>query len=383
MINVLIGLLAFVFMLSAIVVIHELGHYLTARMFGVHAHEFSIGMGPALYQKQGKNTLFSIRAIPLGGYVMLAGEDGDPIDEEDDAAESTADGQTESAQNGEAQIDEDDWLSRVPDDQKLCNKPAWQQIIVLGAGVFMNLVLALALMTTVFAIRGYVSLPALPIVESVYEDSAAAEGGLQPGDRIVKIVAQDGTTSYPETLNDVSEFCVYNHGESVFTVERDGSEVKLKMTPRYDEESQVYLLGFTAQSNVKKINALEAVKYGWEGMWSDLGMMARSLGNLFRGKGVDQMSGPVGIYKMTDQIVSYGWLSYLSFIALISLNIGLFNLLPVPALDGGRIFMVLWEKLFRRKIPQKVVTGLILGSYVLVFGLLIFATWNDLVRYFF
>lgn len=408
MINFLIGLLAFVLMLGVIIVIHELGHFLAARAFGVHCHEFSIGMGPAIYQRKGKNTIFSIRAIPLGGYVSIAGENGvegdDDSQSEDALAASNADNSVEKEkidrdleeiaefnvdnielipEKEEEEDEEEDWLSAVPENERLNNKPAWQQVIVLVAGVVMNFILALGLMTTVFAVRGYVNLPAEPVVADVYENSPAAKADLKPGDRIVRIEAQDGTIATPKTLMDVSEFLIYNHGESLFTIGRDGEEIEVYMTPDYIEESGAYQIGFVAHSPVKKINVLEAVKYGWNDLWDNTALVFRSLGNLVQGKGVESLSGPVGIYKMTDQIVSYGWMPYLSLSALISLNIGIFNLLPVPALDGGRILILLFEKITRRKMSQRVIEYIILGSYVLLFGLLIFSTYNDIVRFFF
>ena len=191
MINVLISLLAFIFMLGLIVIIHELGHFLAARAFGIHCHEFSIGMGPAIYQRKGKNTIFSIRAIPLGGYVSIASDTGEypeAEEAEDDAREV---------------VDADN--PKAPE-----HRPAWQQVIVLLAGVMMNIVLALCLMAVFIGVRGYVPMPTEPVVAEVFENSPAQEGGLQPGDRIVKITAEDGSTVEPKELDDVTEFLVYN-----------------------------------------------------------------------------------------------------------------------------------------------------------------------------
>ncbi|UNT94213.1 site-2 protease family protein [Allobaculum sp. Allo2] len=154
------------------------------------------------------------------------------------------------------------------------------------------------------------------------------------------------------------------------------------MTPQLNEESRSYLLGFSAAASFKEVHGLECIGYAWDELWDNTMLIFRSLGNLTQGKGTESLSGPVGIYKMTDQIVSYGWMPYIALCALISLNVGIFNLLPLPALDGGRIFILLFEKLFRKKMPRKAFEWAILGSYVLLFGLLIFATWNDIVNFF-
>ena len=155
--QLVIGLIAFFFMLSVIVLIHELGHFMVARHFGVFCKEFSIGMGPLLYARQGKETQFSIRAIPFGGYVMMAGEEDGSQDEEDD------------------------WLKNVPDEKRLNHKPRWQQILVMVAGVCMNVVLAWVLFIGLSMTQGYVVEEPTAQVYEVVEGSPAQEAGLQPG----------------------------------------------------------------------------------------------------------------------------------------------------------------------------------------------------------
>lgn len=360
--NFIIGLLGFLVMLNVIVIIHEFGHYLAAKSFGVYAHEFSIGMGPALYQHKGKETTFSIRAFPIGGYVMMAGEE-DGSQSEDDA---------------------DSWLAKVPQDRRLNNKPRWQQIIIMAAGVIMNMILAIVLFIGLAAARGYVVEPAEPVVYSVAENSPASEAGLQEGDRIVKVTAKDGSVlDQPETQDQVSEFIQFNTGTVTLDVLRGGDVIQTEITPYKDEETQAYLLGITVQNGYRNISFGEAVAEGFKETWNATTMIFRSLGMLLNGKGVESLSGPIGIYKVTDQVISYGWMSYISLVALISVNIGIFNLLPIPALDGGRILIVLLEGLFRRKVPAKVVEGIIMASFVLLIGIMIFATWNDISRYFF
>jgi regulator of sigma E protease len=363
MLNVVIGLLAFLLMLGVIVIIHEAGHFFAARAFGVYCHEFSFGMGPLLWQKQGKETKYSIRAFPIGGYVSMAGETG-----------------TEEDEDGEEDID--DWQKNVPYEQKLASKPKWQQIIVMLAGVTMNFILAALLMIGLVAVRGTVAEPAEPVVYEVAENSAAQAAGLLPGDRIVKATAEDGSYVEPETQSELSEFIQYNHDTLQLEVQRDGAIVNLELTPQLDEDSGTYLMGIVAQSQVRKISWWEAIPAGIQELFSAAKSIFNSLGMLLQGKGLNSVSGPIGIYKVTEQTVSYGWLSYLALISLISLNIGIFNLLPLPALDGGRVVMLLFEAAFKRKIPQKWIEGMILASFVVLFGIMIFATYNDILRLF-
>ena len=353
----LIGILAFVVMLSVIVVIHEFGHFIVARHFGVFCKEFSIGMGPAIYQHQGKQTMFSIRAIPLGGYVMMAGEDDGSQDEETD------------------------WLKDVPEDQRLNNKETWKQILIMLAGVTMNFILAWCIYVGVQMNRGYVVEPALPIVYQVNEGSPAEAAGLQEGDEIVKVVCKDHSLE-PKTQSDLLEFIQFYHDELTLTVKRGDETITLYATPEYNEEFQGYLLGFVSQAQTRETAWYEAFGIATKDMVQDATTIYRSLGHLIKGEGVENISGPVGIYNVTSQATQYGFQAYLILVAMISLNIGIFNLLPLPALDGGRILILLIEKIIGHKIDPKIVQSIIVGSFVLLIALMLFATYNDILKFF-
>ena len=352
------GILAFIFMLSVIVIIHELGHFLVAKYFGVYCHEFSIGMGPAIYQKKGKETTFSIRAIPLGGYVMMAGENDGSQDE-----------------------DEDDWLQNVPQDRRINVLPAWKQICVMIAGVVMNFVLALVLFVGLAMARGYVVEEPKPIVYEVVENSPAQMAGMQVDDEIIRIENKKETIQ-PETQMDVIEFVQFHKGVSTYTVQRGDEIVQFDIEPSYDEEMQGYTIGMIAQAYARPITKWQAIGVGCQEMWDSGTMIFRSLGKLIQGIGIENLSGPVGIYKITQKSAEMGMMSYLSLFAMISLNIGVFNLIPIPALDGGRILILLIEKLLGRKINQNLVEKIIMASFILLFGLMIYATFNDVMRFF-
>ena len=352
------GIIAFIFMLSVIVIIHELGHFLVAKHFGVYCHEFSIGMGPAIYQKKGKETTFSIRAIPLGGYVMMAGENDGSQDEE-----------------------EDDWLKNVPENRRIHALPTWQQICVMIAGVMMNFILAAVLFIGLAMARGYVVEEPKPIVYEVVENSPAQKAGLQVKDEIIRI-ENEKETIQPQTQMDVLEFLQFHKGVSTYTIQRGNKTIQLDIQPSFDEKVSGYTIGMIAKAYARPISKLEAIQVGWMDMWDSGTMVFRSLGKLIQGIGVENLSGPIGIYKITEKSAQMGMMSYLSLFAMISLNIGIFNLLPIPALDGGRICILLIEKIFRRKINQKVVEKIIVASFVLLFGLMIFATFNDVMRFF-
>lgn len=355
----IIGILAFILMLSVIVIVHEAGHLIAAKAFGVYCNEFSIGMGPALWQKKGKETTVSIRAFPIGGYVMMAGED-----------------------DGSQDAEEDEWLKNVPEDRKLYSKKWWQQIIIMAAGVFMNFVLALLIFVGLAFSRGYIVDDPLPVVYEVVENTPASRAGLQEGDDIIKAVSKNGESVEPKTQYELAEFTQLNPEEMTLTVLRDGKEVQLSLTPEMDEESNTYIIGYRSKANTRKGNFFEYIKAGWDDMIYTTSSIFSSLGMLLTGKHLDQVSGPVGIFQITKETAMMGIRSYISLFALISVNIGIFNLLPIPALDGGRIVILLLEKIIRRKINPKIVENIILASFVLLFGIMIFATYNDILRLF-
>lgn len=355
--QLIIGLIAFVFMLSVIVIIHELGHFLVARHYGVFCKEFSIGMGPLLYSKQGKETQFSIRAIPFGGYVMMAGEEDGSQDEEDD------------------------WLKQVPADRRLNNKPRWQQILVMVAGVCMNIILAWILFIGLSMSQGYIVEDPLPEVYEVVENSPAQKAGLEAGDVIVK--AQQGNDVIePQTQYGLLEWMQYHHDELTLTIDREDQTVTTTITPQLDEESNTYTLGFVVQAQARAISWYQSFYYGTLDMLESGTAIFSALAHLIQGEGLQNLSGPVGIAQVTTQATAMGLRSYLSLFALISLNIGIFNILPIPAMDGGRILILLLEKLFRRKINTKIVENIIVASFVLLIGLFLFATYNDIIRLF-
>lgn len=353
----IIGLIAFIFMLSVIVIIHEFGHFMVARHYGVFCREFSIGMGPALYQKQGKETIFSIRAIPFGGYVMMAGEEDGSQDEE-----------------------ADDWLKDVPENRRLNAKPCYQQILVMIAGIVMNAILAWVIFVGLAIAKGYVVEDAKPVVYKIEENSVAEKAGLKEGDRIVK--AKSGKDVIrPETQYELLEWVQYHHKTIDLTVSRDSKTIKVSLEPSYDKENSVYLLGYQAIAYAHKTAWYEGFGNGTQD-WIDSGSaIFSSLNHLIHGQGFENLSGPVGIFSVTSKSTQLGLNSYLSLFAMISLNIGIFNAIPIPALDGGRILILLIEKLFKRKINQRIVEKIIMASFALLMLLFVYATFNDVLRF--
>lgn len=344
-------ILYFILILSIIIIIHELGHLMTAKYFNVYCEEFSIGMGPAIYKKKFKETTFAIRLLPIGGFVSMAGEEG--IEDEG-----------------------------IPFERTIKGIAWWKQIIVMAAGAIMNVLLAWVLFIGITMVQGRVVIPAEPVVQGFTENSAAEAAGFEIGDKILE-VSSGGERVKPDTFNDVTDHLGYHpKEETTFTVERGSQTLEIKLTPTYNEEEGRYLAGFATTSQIKEISVLEGFKYGTEKMIDGSTSILQALTKLIRGIGLENLSGPVGIYQITDQVTQNGLLPALSLIALLSLNIGIFNLIPLPVLDGGRIFITLIEKIIGRKLGERVETVIMMIGVVLLIGLMVFATWQDIMRLF-
>lgn len=349
----IINIIYFILILSVIIIVHELGHLIAAKRFGVYCKEFSIGMGPVLWQKQKGETAWSVRALPIGGFVAMAGEEGE---------------------------DEDDELD-IPYERTINGIKPWKQIIVMAAGAIMNVLLAWVLFIGVTAYQGAISVPGKPIIANVQENSAAAKGGMKAGDEIIKV--QQGKESIqPKTFDEVVEFIQFYNGETTFTVLRDGKQVDVKFTPTYVKDQRKYVMGVLQQNEIKKISFVESFRYGTEKMVDSVTTIFRSLGKLVQGVGLNSLSGPVGIYQVTAQITQAGLLSTLALVALLSVNVGIFNLLPIPILDGGRIFIVLIETLIGRKLSERVQNAIMMAGLFMIIGIMVLATWNDISQMF-
>lgn len=353
--STILNLIIFVLILSVIVIVHELGHLIAAKRFGVYCKEFSIGMGPLIWQKKGKETAWSIRALPIGGFVAMVGE-GD--DEEGDEA-----------------LD-------IPFERTLNGIKKWKQIVVMAAGAIMNILLAWAIFIGITAYQGAVAEPSKPIVQQVVENSIAAKNGFQTGDEIIRM--QSGKeSSVPSESMDIIEFLQYYPGETVFTVLRNQEEVTITLTPEMDETNHTYKIGIGFKpGEVRSLNFLESIPVGTEKMVDSVASIMGALGKLIQGVGLQNLSGPVGIYQVTSQIAQEGFLSILALIGLLSVNIGIVNLLPIPIMDGGRIFIILIETMIGRKLSEKVQSAVMMIGVLIVVGIMVFATWNDLVRLF-
>jgi len=321
-----------------LVLVHEFGHFITAKLCGVTVNEFAIGMGPTIFKKEYKGTVYSLRCIPIGGFCAMEGED-----EESDSKGAFS------------------------------NKKPWQRILILVSGAAMNLLLGFALMCIVMFSKDaqYV---AVPVINTVLEDSAAQEAGLQPGDKIVKIDNADIETQ----LELKFELTRYKGGGIEIEYLRDGKSFNTTLTPKKGDDG-IYYIGFEAKSEPLNFGGRIYHAYHYTTFYGK--MILVSLFDLVTGSiGAENMSGPVGIVSEIGNAAKQGMQSLLSFAALITINLGLFNLLPFPALDGGRVFFIFVEFIIRRKIPADKEGMVHFIGFALLILLMLFATWNDIAR---
>lgn len=377
----IITLLAAVFVFSAVIAIHEFGHFAVAKLCGVQVNEFSIGMGPVLLKKMHHGTQYSLRALPVGGFVALEGEESPESqqaerEERSDLEERPLSQRSgaDSSPNGGALNEEE--LSQ-PTGKPLNEAPVWQRALIMAAGACMNFLLGFVVMAILLAAQNE---PITSRVIYAVEDGAlCGQTGLEAGD---KVLAVNGRRCF--VANDMLYELMRTEDYSAsFTVLRDGKKVELprvQFDTWQDEDGETHMsLGFTVYG-IRK-TPVNVIKEAWNSVLYYGRIIFTSLMDLLRGReSINDLSGPVGIVTAIGQAASYGWQDLLELLALITVNVGIFNLLPFPALDGGKVVFLLIEGVTGHAVPEKIQSGLTLAAFALLFALMIFATYNDIVR---
>ena len=377
----IITLLAAVFVFSAVIAIHEFGHFAVAKLCGVQVNEFSIGMGPVLLKKMHHGTQYSLRALPVGGFVALEGEESpesqqaereerSDLEERPLSQRSGADSSPDGGASKEEEVSQ-------PTGKPLNEAPVWQRALIMAAGACMNFLLGFVVMAILLTAQNE---PITSRVIYAVEDGAlCGQTGLEAGD---KVLAVNGRRCF--VANDMLYELMRTEDYSAsFTVLRDGKKVELprvQFDTWQDEDGETHMsLGFTVYG-IKK-TPVNVIKEAWNSVLYYGRIIFTSLMDLLRGReSINDLSGPVGIVTAIGQAASYGWQDLLELLALITVNVGIFNLLPFPALDGGKVVFLLIEGVTGHAVPEKIQIGLTLAAFALLFALMIFATYNDIVR---
>ena len=327
--------ISFILVFGLLVFVHELGHFLMARFNGVHVYEFAIGMGKKVFSYQGKETVYSLRLFPIGGFVNMMGED----EESDDPG-------------------------------SFSSKKPIQRFSVLFAGPFMNFLLALLIFIIFFSVVG------VPVntVGNVLEDYPAAQAGLQAGDEIIQIESAE-ITSWNEVTQNIAL-----HKDNSFSLIfiREGQEMTVEVTTLMSNEGR-QIIGIEPMI-VRKPGVVVTQSF------DTLNFMLKSIfgafGNLVKGKSSgDEFVGPVGIINIVGETSEYGIIPLLHLTAILSINLGFINLLPFPALDGGRLVFVLYEMIFRKPFNQEKEQSLHYIGFIMLLVLMVFLVTRDIINF--
>ncbi|MBC8531107.1 RIP metalloprotease RseP [Gehongia tenuis] len=335
------SILIAILILGIIVFFHELGHFSVARLFKFKVIEFAVGMGPKLVSKTSRKNgiMYSLRALPFGGYCKFYGEDED--------------------------LDDPDAMNK---------KPVWQRFLVVAAGPLMNIVIAILVGIILFSVIGiYV---VTPEIAEVAAGTPAAAAGIQAGDVIVAVNGEEA-----DSAEAISEKIAAGGESFELTVERDGQRQNIQVSTYFDEELQKSRVGITFGQEKERYGIFSSIGESVKLNFDILGQMLGYLGNLFfKGEGVNDIMGPVGTIGVMSEMASQGFVYLLQMVMLISLNLGLINLLPLPALDGGRLVFLIIEGIRRKPIdPNK--EGLVhMIGLVVLFGIMLLFTYKDIVR---
>lgn len=411
------GILIFLVVFGLLVFVHEFGHFVVAKKSGILVREFSIGMGPKLFQVRRSTTTYTIRWLPLGGYVRLAGSDDeaklDPgmtavlaFNDNDrvvriDASESglpiegvpvqvtKADLVDELTitgyENGDESVEKTyqveptatiieknkTELVIAPRDKQFQEAKVWQKLAVNFAGPFMNIVLGFV----VFLIWSITSPgPATTTVARTSANSPARQAQIIKGDKILAINGKKMST-----FTDVSIAIDESKGKQLdITLENNGKKRQVQLTPKKtaDKSYQIGILAATNESLSVKLQR------GWTTAVGTTGLIFNAVGNLFRHFSLNKLSGPVGIYSQTAQVSKMGLTYLLAFLAMISINLGIVNLIPIPGLDGGKLLLNLIELVRGKPISEEHEAIVELIGFALLLILIIAVTGNDIYRYF-
>ncbi|MGH4138121.1 RIP metalloprotease RseP [Clostridium sp.] len=320
---------------SLLIIIHELGHFMLAKLNGVKVHEFSLGMGPKLFGIKGKETEYLIKAFPIGGYVKMDGEN-----EESD------------------------------DPRSFTSKTALQKLSIVSAGAIMNIILAIVLFTIVGAATGKI----VPIIGEVVPGGAAMKAGMQVGDKITKVNSVS-IEKWEQFINEIGD----SKGENInIEIVRNSKVKAFSLKPIKNVEQNRFMVGIGG--TLEKMNFGEVVGYGFTQTISTSKLIFGFLGTLFHGKvSVNDVGGPISIIRMSTMVAQTGIVNLMNFTALFSVQLGILNILPFPALDGGWIFMLLFEIISGKKLDDNKVGFVNYIGFMILMAFMVFIVIKDIV----
>jgi regulator of sigma E protease len=400
----LLTIIVFLIILSILVLVHEAGHFVMAKIFGIKVEEFGFGLPPRIFGKKFGETIYSINWLPIGGFVKLYGEDEAgagrislPKKNSSDKVENKSFAMREEAiaisssdlkiEEEKIEISETITVGKKNDsDRAFFSRPVWQRAVVVCAGVFMNFVLAVAIISFLFSVVG-VAIPGNKVtIDAIVKASPADKAGLKVGD-IVQTINGVSITSTTQLVSITKQHL----GEKLaLQVKTQTSKLKnIEITPRkvYPSNEGPMGVAISQASSIKKYPWYEAPFVGTKEALNETGLIVNGLVMIVvqiftKGSVPSDVAGPVGIAELTGTVVSIGPSAVLSFISLLSLNLAIINILPIPALDGGRLLFIVIEGIFRKKVDQRIEGYAHAIGMAILLGLIALITIHDLFRIF-
>ena len=347
----MLTIIAFIFVFSVLIFFHEFGHFIAAKASGVRVYKFSFGFGPRIIGFTKNQTEYVICLIPLGGYIKMAGEMG--------------------------QKDIKETSEEVPEEQRFDKKSLGIRALIVALGPFMNIATAVVIFSLIFFTNG------IPVVtnyvSTVVENGPAEQAGIFSGDKIIAInsTKMDDPKRIANIINESS-------GEELqITLDRVGEIIEVFVIPEYDDSYKKGLIGITFEISVEKINIFSAFSKGIITTGNIIKLIFSSIIEMITGKIPLEIAGPLGIAQMTGEAAKLGFLNLLYFTAILSIFIGLFNLLPIPILDGGHIIILAIEKLRGKPLEAEKINFMYFIGISLIIIIFIIATYKDILRVFF
>ena len=357
------SIISFAIVLGLLIFVHEFGHFIWAKFFGVKVLKFSLGFGPKLIGKQYGETEYLVSAFPLGGYVKMFGENPSDLAEEEFS----------------------------PDELKRSfgARPVWQRFIIVAGGPVFNLLFAMFLFFVIVFVAGLPQPVDTTTIGGVGQDSPAAEAGFQPKDTIIAI---DGEET--QIWEDVSRLIKNSEGrEVVVTVRRGGDALEIAVTPRMEATKNIfgeevgkrYMVGIAGSEEViyEKVGFIKSLQAGISQTWSWMYLTVMGLVKIIQMVvPASELGGPILIAKIAGERMEAGWVNFIYFMGVLSVNLGILNLLPIPILDGGHLVFFSVEAILRKPLNLRTMEILQQIGLVLLGTLMIFVFYNDLVRVF-
>lgn len=418
------AIIAFLFVFSVIVIIHEFGHYYFAKKAGILVREFAIGMGPKIFQVRKGETVYTLRLLPIGGYVRMAGHDEDEqeikpgmmitieldkenivqklnfdehliiensvpfqIEEADLHRSMTLSGYFVNSEekvnltvSKQATIIESDGTEVVvaPIERQFNSASLWNRIKTNAAGPMNNFILSIIIFIIVGFMQGGVPSND-PVIGQVSDQSAAHEVGLQTSDKIISIDGVD-IHSWDEMTSIVRSSADKTLS---MTIQRNGDTKNVSITPKSVEGQNGSKIGQLGVTRTLDNSILSILGYGFTQTITVVVMVLSALGSIFtKGFNLNQLGGPVAIYSLTSQVAKNGLIDLLSFMGMISANLGVMNLLPIPALDGGKLVLNFIEGIRKKPLDPEKEGYLTIAGAIFLFALMLLVTWNDIMKLF-